>query len=101
MPWWKEQRGGTKFDLEAIDLAGNQACAMLERIAIARADDAVHHVEFDALREVLVRRINVDQFGGEVCIERVGGSPKSHNDGASHFERFLQRFALERENVVP
>src|SRR5690242_8118169 len=64
-------RSGIKMNGEFINLARLHELRLMERITVARPDNAVLQVRVNAPREVLDRRMHVDQLGGKVRVNRV------------------------------
>ena len=54
-----------------------------------------------AVGVVLVRRVDVDELGGEVGVERARGDPEVDDGAAGHLDSFGERLRLVDEHVRP
>ena len=89
------------LDADSVDFARNHRRRLLPRVSIAHAQYSVGEIHRKAFRIVRIRRIDVDQLGGEIGIGAIGRNPQADREGTSHFDIFAQRRRLEHQNVLP
>src|SRR4051812_43108196 len=68
VPTSEDEGGWIHLDCEFGGLTGDKWFRVFERVAITGANDAVSDVEIDSSRVIAVRRVDIDQLGGEVCV---------------------------------
>ena len=86
--------GGPKIDGERIDLAGDERRGGGLGVAILGAEDSLGEIDGRAIGS------DVDEFGGEVRVDRGGRSEEFETDGTGDFEIVLERRSGVDEDVV-
>ena len=86
--------GGPEVEIEFVDLAWVQELGFLGGIAVARADNSFSQV----LREAIGP--DIDQFGGEVGVDRGGFRIELQRDGAGDFDVLREWRGGINQNII-
>ena len=93
--------GGVEPNGQFDDLTGSEQFFLLDRFAEASAEDSVTDIEVKTARKIGAGRIDVNQLGSEVGIQRVGGSVKFDRQFTCDFEILCERLGLKDNDVIP
>ncbi len=100
MAGFEEIAGREQSERDRIDLLGLQQLGAFEAISVARPNDAVGQVHGVAVRVVLAGWMDVDQLGGEICVDGRGRRPQLHGQRTGDLNVLEERRRPVREHVM-
>ena len=90
---------GVKRDDDFVDIAWRQEFLSFRPIAIPQTHDAVGDVERVPEGIPFVRRIGINELGGEISVRSAGRHPERYLDRAGDFHVSFEGIGLEDQDI--